>query len=201
MSMDIDVFVDDIRNASKTDCESYMQQFGIMAQIHPESNFETDSGFLPMKVEFPSVGFLKGKTFLSGFECASSAYDYECEIRVIKEALSKKSGGLFGFFKKKADVTADEPEIYIKSRDTDALLKQCRHTVTLYLGSGDSFEPILALAFALYLVENCNGVMCYSFSDECFDSSNKREVSDQIGEFFDELTPENLVCHPFEKWR
>ena len=200
MSFDINVYVNDIKNISRADCEKYMQQFGIMAEIHPESNFTTDSGFLPFKVEFSSHDFIKNKTFLSGFEMFSDAYDYAQNLSSIKEILLKKSSGIFGLFKKKANTPASNSERYIINPNIDSLLKDCKYIITMHLQSDNSFEPILALAFALYLAENCNGVIVYSHSDEYFDSNNKHEVFDQINEFFSELTPENLVCTPFEKW-
>ena len=200
MSFDINVYVDDIRNASKADCERYIQQFGIITQIHPESNFETASGFWPFKMECTTHDFLKGKAFLSGFELFTDSYDYEQELHSIKELLLKKSSGIFSLFKKKTNTPAEDSKLYIVNPDVDKLLKDCRHIITMYLQSDDSFEPILALAFASYLVETCNGVIVYSHSDEYFDGNNIQEVFGQINEFLSELTSDTLVCTPFEEW-
>ena len=205
MSMTINIFVNDIKNVSKADCEKFMQRFDIIAQIHPESDLKSDTGFLPFRVEFPSHEFLKGKSFLSGFEIGTDAYDYEQVMQTIGEALSKKSGCFFGLFKKKTSENTVSEKYSLIPVNTGAeaindLLKKCSHVVALDISTNDSFEPILAPAFASYLVESCDGVICYPHSDEYFYESNKQEIFDQINDFLDELRPENLVSHPFEKW-
>ena len=200
MSMDIHIFIDDIRNASSADCVKYIQQFDIIAQIHPESDFETNSGFLPFRVEFPSCDFLKGKTFLSGFEMSTETHDYEYDLQNTKDTLSKKANGIFRIFKKKENVANKDSEIFVVNPRIDELLKKCGHTVFLDISSVDSFEPILALAFASYLAENCNGIIYYPHSDEYFDKDSIQEVFKHISVFISELSPDSLVCHEFENW-
>jgi hypothetical protein len=200
--LDVNVYVRDIKSISKSDCEKYLSKFGIIAELHPETNFETDSGFVPFKVEFPHIEFLKDKTFLSGFEFYSDSYDYSEDLKQIKDLISNSSKprGLSGLFKKKATIEMPSVETFVFDSETDELLKQCKYIMTLSVGSEDSFEPVLAFAFVSYVAEMCGGVVYDTFWGTSHYKDNLQTITDEIKEHFDELTPKNLISHTFEGW-
>lgn len=103
VSWDLTVYVSNMNNITKEACESHMLQFGIRAQIHPEIEFATAFGFVPFKVEFPSVNFLCGQTFLSGFELSSDSFNYLDDLNEtarLRDDKAKKCR-MLGIFKKK----------------------------------------------------------------------------------------------------
>ena len=199
---EVNVYTRDIKNISKSDCEKYFSKFGIIAELHPETNFETDSGFVPFKVEFPHIEFLKDKTFLSGFEFYSDSYDYSEDLKQIKDLISvqNKPRGLSGLFKKKATIEMPCVETFVFDSETDEFLKQCKYIMTLSVGSEDSFEFILAFAFASYVVEMYNGIIYDTYSGKSHCKNNLQAITDEIKEYYDGLTPRTLMSHTFEGW-
>jgi hypothetical protein len=202
MSWDLRVYIDDIKKISKDNCENYLQQFGIQAQMHPETNFETDSGFLPFKVEFQSIDFLVGQTFISGFEIYSGSFDYWDDLIEMNclRSITQKPKGLLGLFRKKANEESNDVIEHIINPDADDILKECKYQMTLSVGFDDSFAPILALAFATYLVEISDGVICDIYSGEYFYENVKGKMTETINGLYDELSPNNLKSHSFQKW-
>jgi hypothetical protein len=200
--LDVNVYVRDIKSISKSDCEKYLSKFGIIAELHPETNFETDSGVVPFKVEFPHIEFLKDKTFLSGFEFYSDSYDYSEDLKQIKDLIStsSKPRGLLGLFKKKTNTEDVKTEVFVFDRETDELLKQCKYIMTLSVGSEDSFEFILAFVFASYVAEMCGGVVYDTFWGTSHYKDNLQTITDEIKEYYDGLTPRTLMSHTFEGW-
>jgi len=206
MSWDITVSINDIKNISKIECEKYLQQFEIYAELHPETNFETDEGFLPFKVEFPGINFLKGKVFISGFEVDSNPYDYhedldETKIFSHREKTSEKMNIFLNLFRKKVNMPSEMTEMHVINEEADKLLKNCGYQIHLKVNKSiDSFRPIMALAFASYLAEKCNGVICDTYSGEYYYNNVKQVISEQIQELFKALAPNKLLSHPFESW-
>jgi len=203
MSWDLTVYLGNIKNISRKDCEKYLTHFNIQAELYPETNFETDSGFLSIKAEFPSISFLKGKIFLSGFEIYSSAYDYSEELEWSKKLKNsiKKSSEPFGLAREKSNISDEEGEIYNINSEADILLKKCNYSITLCVHSGDSFEPILALAVAAYIAEKCNGVIQDTYSGDSYYKNVRQTISGFIKEEFDKITPDTLLSNPFEGWK
>jgi hypothetical protein len=176
--------------------------FGIQAELHPETNLETDFGFVPIKAEFSSIPFLKGQVFLSGFEIYSGDYDYNEELEWSKklENFTKKSSKASDLFEEKFNLSDDKNEIYSINSEADVLLKKCHYSITFCVKSGDSFESVLALAVAAYIAETCNGVIQDTYSGNSYYKNIRQAISDLIKEQFDELTPDTLLSHPFEEW-
>ena len=75
-----------------------------------------------------------------------------------------------------------------------------RHKVRPHSVFGDSFEPILALAFACYVSEKCEGVIYFSDSGESYYTEIKQAVTKLIDEFYNNLSPDTLLSHRFEGW-
>jgi len=198
MAIEIIVYVDDVKNISAADSERYIGEFEIDAQIHPEVDFETHSGFVPLKIAMSAPEFLRDRTFLSGFEFYVEAYDYEQELSVVKSH-ADKPGGILAWFKEK--FAPNNHEIYIASPELDAAMKKCSHAITLRISPGDSLEIPLAFIFALYLAEHCNGVIWYADSDAYYDVNSRDEWVGGLKEFLDELSPEGFVGYAFEGWR
>ena len=183
MSVDIHAYIKDFNNATREGCEQYLlQQFNIKAQVHPESDFETDSGFLPFKVEFPAIDDLKGKEFISGFEIFTGEYDYQSELQEINKSCSKIA--------KKKDF-----QEFVVNEEVDNLLKTCNYDVTLVTHSC-CCEAIMASAFASYLAETCNGVICDPQSGKYYHKNLKQETFGWIKQLMDGLKLDEL--HPFE---
>lgn len=93
-----------------------------------------------------------------------------------------------------------EEKKHIINAEADELLKECGCILNLCVHGEDSFEPILALAFASYLAENCNGVIYDPQSERSYYKNIHQKISALIKECFDELTPDTLLSHPFEEW-
>lgn len=198
MAIEVFVYVDDVKNISIADGEKYISNFEIDAQIHPEVDFKTHSGFVPFKIAMSAPEFLEGQTFLSGFEFYAEPYDYEQELSAVKRRAEKPSG-ILAWLKEK--IAPNNRETYIASPELDAAMKKCRHAITLRLSPGDSLEIPLAFIFALYLAEHCNGVIWYADSDAYYDVSSRDEWAGGLREFLDDLSPEGFVGYAFEGWR
>ena len=182
MSDDIYVYIKDFNNTSREGCEKYLLQFNIKAQLHPNVKFETQAGFMPFKVELPTIDDLKGKEFISGFEIFTGEYDYQSELQEIIKPRSKKA--------KKKDI-----QEFVVNETVDNLLKTCNYDVSLVTHSC-LLEGIMALAFASYLAESCNGVICDPQSGEYYHENLKQKMSGWIKQLMDALKLEAL--HPFE---
>lgn len=185
MSIEVNIFINDIKNISKETCEQYLSLFNMKVQIHPDIEFETHTGFLPFKVEFTSKDVLQDQVFLSGFEFYSETYEYAKALSDIKKR------GIRRLFSKTK---------YIINADADKLLNECSHLILLQFGSGDSFEPILALAFSSYLADTCNGVVYDCQSGDYYFSNVRQEISEQIEVLFDLITPDTRLSHSFDEW-
>ena len=170
MSMDINVYIDDFTNITKEGCEEYLLQFWLKAQVHPKVEFVTSEGFVPFRVEYISVDMLKNKAYITGFEIYIDKYDYK---QIIKDEI--------------------KPLINHKA---DELLKRCNYEITLSFH--EFHEGLIALAFASYLAETGNGVICYTTSGEYLYENIKQKSLEEVGAFFKELDPDTL--HLFDGW-
>jgi hypothetical protein len=123
-------------------------------------------------------------------------------LKQIKDLISaqNKPRGLSGLFKKKATIEMPSVETFVFDSETDELLKQCKYIMTLSVGSEDSFEFILAFAFASYVVEMHNGIIYDTYSGKSRCKNNLQTITDEIKEYYDGLTPKNLISHTFEGW-
>ena len=202
MSMDMIVYIKDFNNITNEDCEKYLIQFGLDTKIHPDTDFKTQTGFLPFRVEFPLIDDLKGKAFISGFEFFSEAYDFQQDLAKVKElqkAPPKKGGGLFGLFKQKNIVPEEIKEdiqCFVVDPDVDNVLKECNYS--LLLCSHNMDELIVAMAVTIYLAETGNGVVLNPQTGDYFYKDINQELSEQIKWMFTDLEPETL--RPFEGW-
>ena len=161
--MQIIAYIKNFGEISKENCEKYLLQFGIKAQIHPEIDFETDSGFMPFKVEFPAIDALKDGVFLSGFEIYTDVYKYQKKM-----------------FQK-----------FIVNPEIDDVLKSCGYSISLVYH--DCAEGVMALAFASYLAESGNGIVHEVESGEYYYQEIRRRVYEDIKDFFDILEPDVLT--------
>ena len=202
MSINMIVYIKDFKNITKEDCEKYLTQFGIKAQVHPETDFETKTGFLPFKVEFPLCDQIKGKAFMSGFEMYPEVYNYQQELREknkSQEPLPPKAQGINGLFKKRSilsDGIKEDIQEFIVNPNVDNVLKECGYSILLRFWSMD--ECILALGVTSYLAETGRGVVCDPQSGDYFYKDINQEFSKEIKQAFDLLEPDAL--HPFEGW-
>ena len=161
--MQVIAYIKNFSGISKENCEKYLLQFGIKAQIHPEANFEADSGFMPFKVEFPAIDALNDGVFLSGFEIYTDVYKYHKKM-----------------FQK-----------FIVNPEIDDVLKSCVYSISLVYH--DCAEGIIALAFASYLAESDNGVVHEAESGEYYCQGIRGRISEHIKVFFDILEPDVLT--------
>ena len=201
MSMDMIVYIQGFNEISKEGCEKYLEQFGIQAQAHPETNFQTDTGFLPFKVEFPFIENLKGSAFLSGFEIFPDTYDYQQDLKEANEIQSPKikRGGIKGLFKKTSAETAETQannQVFIADSDVDSILMGCCYRLELCYRSMD--ELILALAVSSYLAETGAGVAYDPQTGDYYYRDFKKVLSKYMEEAFDSL--ELGMMNPFEDW-
>jgi len=185
VSFDIYVYFKKPKNFSKEQCESYFKDFGISIQIHPDYDIENAFGFLPfcIKADFISDS-LKNNDYLSGFELYSEQYFYNKELKNIQSEGIKKA-----FFKRK----------YIANNSIDNILKKCDNYFTISLGSQDSFEPLLACLFSLYISKYFNGVVFYCQSGE-YISDFENDIKGIITDLKSDFISGNLKTHIFEKW-
>ena len=197
MSMDLSVNIKDFTNITKEGCEKYLLQFGLKVLVHPEIDFETHTGFLPFKIEFPDVAKLKGKEFLTGFEFYTDEYDYTKRLDDIKaltaETNPPKRKGIMGLFNKKAP---SNEIIHIINPKADERLKKCKYDVTLCFH--EMHEGVIATAFAAYLAEMADGVIFDCCSGEFLYENINQKSHEDIKSFVSELELKSL--HLFEKW-
>ena len=186
MSMDYYVYLKSLDTFSTEECKRFFLNYDMKADIHPDFDINTQSGFLPFKLELVSPEApMKDKEFLTGFEFyLDDEYDYKADLKELQPK------GLKGLFKKQK---------YLYSAEIDPLISDCKYFIDLNCGY-EAFEASVAFGFAAYLVKNCGGIF-YDPQDDRFitgfDEEYFKENIDSMNEFYQK---EECEIHLFEKW-
>jgi len=187
MSIDYYAYVKDMSHFSVKQCEEYISNLGIKIKIYPEYDAYSHAGFLPIKLDGDFISeALAGKSFLSGFEISLNQYEYTPVINKPPKLLGK-------IFKK--DVEQQE-------KPFDNAVKDSSHYFLFNCSAQDSFEILLAYAFAAYLCKDCNAVFDDPQTGQFFDK--EKLIIVEVNAIIDELKimyqNGKLTTHDFVEW-
>ena len=187
MSMDYYVYLKSLDNFFAEECKKFFLNYDMKADIYPDFDINTQSGFLPFKLELLADDApLKGKELLTGFEFYLDDYDYETELKELQPR------GLKALFKKVK---------YVYNETIDEKVKQCKYQISLCCGPA-AFEVSAALIFAAYLVKNCGGAF-YETQINQFILDPEHEsfgYFTSVKELNDYYQSAECEVHLFEKW-
>lgn len=198
--IDINVYINNTKNISRKKYEEYIRKFKMKSEIHPDIDFENHTGFLPFKIEV-DIDFLKDKKLLAGFEYIATPYDFEQDK---KESLelnisSKKPRGLKALFGRKKVVEESTGDVLV-NEEIDKILANCQNNIIISFGGADSFELRMALSFACYLVETCNGALYDCYSGNWYYDNVAEALIKDINDYEKDFSESNIKIHEFEKW-
>lgn len=191
MSMDINVFLNELNDSIIPIWLEKMQELGMSCQIHPEFSFSTHSGFLPFKINIHDHSHpdLMGKDYYAGFEFYYDDFDVNKHLKQPKQLWLDK------FLRKPAPVAC------FANAEIDQQLKKFSKSTLFNWGASDTFDLRMALLASATLTEIAKGVCWHAFSDawpssETIVSQSLKEVS----EYEKSLTPEQFKVHEFRGW-
>ena len=193
MSLDLQVFTKSLSDDLVPKIVKRLNDFDMVAEVHPDFFFSNQSGFLPFKFSFKTTPFesLKGKELMSGFEMFID--DFSLQVR--KDELNPKKGLLGKLFTKK------EPEVLFAPAEIEERLKDCTKEVSFVWRSSDSFENRFATLTSAILTELTGGVCCYPADDIWYDNSNiVQNAFDEAVQYEQSLAEEKLRYHEFDGW-
>lgn len=182
MSVDYAIYFKSSDGYSLKDCNAYFLFQPLKAQLHPEFDLKNDTGFLPIRFSGEGIDpALKGREFLSGFECYWDEYQYEPpsapKQTFWQKLLGKRSPG------------EETPE------------KDCKESLTLCC-SGELTESLLACLFGVYFLRNFGGIFEDMQTGERY--TDPRSLEETAEEFLKEAGAEyqrgELQLHAFEGW-
>jgi hypothetical protein len=166
---------------------------GMKCELHPDFSFESQSGFLPIKLLNlrPTRGEFNNILFLSGFEFYVDKFDVEIEFPIV---LPRR--GLLNFFEKKAE----EPNQRVNS-EVDAKLLSCKWRLTFRFGSADVFELRLADLSSAILMNLTDGVRHIpEDSDWSIAPKLLHQIVEAVEEHERSLDVGTYQSHRFESW-
>jgi len=208
---DLNVYINQTKNISGRKYEEYTKKFKMESEIHPEIDFETHSGFLPFKLKL-NEGFFKDKELLSGFEYYVSSFELETAKKEI-DKIAKKRTSIGGFFRKKKNLKSYLNDFFVNEEIDNELIK-CNNDILISFNNADSFEMRMALSFATFLVETCNGVLydtesgTWYYSGGLYHSGNqswnRNNIFDtmlgSINDYEKGFNESNIIFHEFKEW-
>ena len=185
MSIDLYSYAKSFENFSKEECITFFEKYGLKVEIHPEFEFETQSGFLPFKVIFEDENCShRGKEFISGFEFSlDDEYDYKADLKELQPK------GLFSCFNKRK---------YICDEQIDAALKESKYLVGMYFH--EMMELVVAQIFSAYLSLSC-GAVYYDPQADTYFLPEQLNADEEINSGLQALYADEFQeWHPFEGW-
>ncbi len=175
MSIEINVFINDIHAIKRDQLEGYCNLKGIDTEVYPKFDIDRQTGFLPFRLQTGLIDkSLEDKQFLTGFELYIDPYDYEKEFKL-------------------------NDNDYIYDRKVDSILKECPYVMTISMSAQDSFEPLIAYAFCGYIAQHCRGIIFDCGSGEIVEDTDK-VISDIVEFLKEQYRKKELLTHPFEGW-
>ncbi len=179
MSIDYKVYIKDISMFSIRQCEEYFLLIGVPAQIHPDFNILTHRGFLPFKICGDIISEVKtSKELLSGFEVSLDEY-----MNLHTE------GKLLALWKK------------IFRTPLENAITDSAHVFSIYCGSQNPLEILLANAFAAYLCKYCGGIFVDQQPGRFF--TNASLIEHEINVILEQLRVEFrdvVLIQEFDEW-
>ena len=193
MSLDLLVYTRQLSDELIPQIVKRLNDFEMVAEIHPEFSFTNHSGFLPFKFHLTNPGFeiLKDKELISGFEIYIDDFDLETAKENLKPKLSlfdKLKG------KKQAEIPFSSPEIELRLKDFNKCVSFIWH-------EADSFELRFASLTSAILTELTNGVCCYPADDIWYENEKiTDEAYKDLKQYEQTLDKKDLVFHEFNGW-
>ena len=190
MSYDLTFYVSDIDNSIIPKWLAEFEKFNLKCEIHPDTNLDDQSGFLPFKVKILKSKILEllNRDYISGYEMYISEYYHEEFIKEINEMKIKRQSFIDKLFKKK--IKREEEEF---PEGIELILKQAKKEICLNIGYSQTLEIIMAWYSGAILINLLGGVIFDPQTGEYFD---KESAIIQARKVFEEL--EGLG---FEKWK
>lgn len=192
MSIDLNLYLNDVPGNWIEQVTKRLAEFGLVCEVHPEfeSIYESHTGFLPIKMKLVNVGLAaaRDKDYLTGFECAFVDFNYDEELRFIREPVKPAL-----FEKVLLNKVQAAPQQYLKDEIIDKLLMgySKRFEINWY----QSNEELIANAFAVVLAELTSGLLNDPQADTYYPA---KEAIDSIYEYINQLPVDEMV--PFEGW-
>ncbi|WP_445370112.1 hypothetical protein ACH518_00440 (plasmid) [Methylomonas sp. HW2-6] len=191
MSMDINVFLNELDDLIVPIWLQKMQELGMSCQIHPEFSFSKHSGFLPFKINIQDHSHpeLIGKDYYAGFEFYYDDFDVNKHIKQPKQSWLDK------LLKKPV------PVAYFANAEIDQHLKKCTKSTLFNFGSSDTFDLRMALLASATITEVTKGICWQAFSDTWPSSDTiVSQALKEVCEYENSLTPEEFRVHEFKGW-
>jgi hypothetical protein len=187
MGMDLNVYTKGLTRDLLPLIKKRFADFSMDIEFHPDFQLdeETDSGFCPIKLKMhqgqSNLYDNFGQDVLTGFELIFDNYDYEGQLKEIRE---------------------DDPqEYFVANQEIDEMLKQCNKELIVNWHSENKSELRVSLFFCAVLAELTNGVL--------YDPQRGRNLTGQqalvdfpseIEEYERSFKQEHFTLFKFEEW-
>ena len=191
MSMDYNVFLNDIDDSKIQEWIDELNKLGMECEVHPEFSFKDQKGFLPFKIIIKdnSHEALLNKEYLTGFEYYLEEFNIDDHTEYLKQSFIDK---ILRKPRKKS--------IYY-SEEIDEKLKDKKYVVTFNFGIQDTFELRMASLGSATLSKITNGLCCYANDGIWYDNNNIVENAlNEVSKYEISLNKKDFRLHEFEKW-
>ncbi|VAW78177.1 hypothetical protein MNBD_GAMMA12-1133 [hydrothermal vent metagenome] len=170
---------------------SELNKLGMDCEIHPEFLFETQTGFLPFKVNIKenSHEALMNREYLTGFEYYLDDFNLEENTEYLEKSFFQKL-----LKKPKEKKHFHTKEIYEQLQDK-------KYIITFNFGISDTLELRMASLASVTLSKLANGVCCYADDNIWYDNTNIIENAlNDVTEYEKSLRQREFRLHGFEEW-
>ncbi|MBP7861574.1 hypothetical protein KA183_07820 [bacterium] len=192
MSIDLNVYLDGVPSDWIQQVTRRLVELGLECEVHPDyqSEYETHDGYLPVRIKLLNSGptEARGKSYLTGFECAFSEFEYAEELKEVRNP--PKPNFVQKLLFKQVQAPGRE---YIKDEPTDDLLQS--YSKVFAINYHHESQILIANAFAAALTELVSGL----FNDPQGDVYLPAKIAiEAIPTYMEELPVNEMV--PFEGW-
>jgi hypothetical protein len=156
MSTDLSVFIPTLKDGLLHQISTRLTEFGVQCEFDPgfEIEDEAHNGFVSIRLKMLSVGDVahRKESYLTGFECALSNFNYADELRKVQNP--PKPNFLQKLLFKEGQ---SPPRQHLADPDVDKVLANCKKAFDI---SYDSINAeMISNAFAAVLAELTTGVV------------------------------------------